>query len=64
MMYRSLTVKDAAGQVIDKLSERGGTGGLIAMDRKGNIAMSFNTEGMYRGHRINGSESVIKIYGH
>ena len=64
MMYRSLTVKDAAGQVIDKLSGNGGKGGLIAMDRNGNIAMSFNTEGMYRGYRMNGSESVIKIYGH
>ena len=64
MIYRSLTVKDAAGQVIDKLSERGGNGGLIAMDKNGNIAMSFNTEGMYRGYRVNGSESVIKIYSH
>ena len=64
MIYRSLTVKDAAGQVIDKLSERGGNGGLIAMDKNGKIAMSFNTEGMYRGYRVNGSESVIKIYSH
>ena len=64
MIYRSLAVKDAAGQVIDKLSGRGGRGGLIAMDKNGNIAMSFNTEGMYRGYRVNGSESVIKIYNH
>ena len=64
MIYRSLAVNDAAGQVIDKLSGRGGRGGLIAMDKNGNIAMSFNTEGMYRGYRVNGSESVIKIYNH
>ncbi len=64
MIYRSLTVNDAAGQVIDKLSGRGGRGGLIAMDKNGNIEMSFNTEGMYRGYRVNGSESVIKIYNH
>ena len=64
MIYRSLTVNDAAGQVIDKLSERGGNGGLIAMDKNGKIAMSFNTEGMYRGYRVNGSESVIEIYSH
>ena len=64
MIYRSLTIKDASDQVIDKLSASGGKGGLIAMDRNGNIAMSFNTEGMYRGYRINGSESVIKIYSH
>ena len=64
MIYRSLTIKDASDQVIDKLSVSGGKGGLIAMDRNGNIAMSFNTQGMYRGYRINGSESVIKIYSH
>ena len=64
MIYRSLTIKDASDQVIDKLSASGGKGGLIAIDRNGNIAMSFNTEGMYRGYRINGSESVIKIYSH
>ena len=64
MIYRSLTVEDAAEQVIDKLSERGGNGGLIAMDKNGKIAMSFNTEGMYRGYRVNGSKSVIEIYSH
>ena len=64
MIYRSLTVKDAAKQVIDKLSERGGNGGLIAMDKNGKIAMSFNTEGMYRGYQVNGSKSVVEIYSH
>ena len=62
MNYSSLSVEKAARQVIDKLSERGGRGGLIAMDKNGNIAMPFNTEGMYRGYYLNGSEPVIKIY--
>ena len=62
MNYSSLSVEKAARQVIDKLSERGGRGGLIAMDNNGNIAMPFNTEGMYRGYYLNGSEPVIKIY--
>jgi beta-aspartyl-peptidase (threonine type) len=35
---------------------------LIAMDKNGNIAMPFNTEGMYRGYYLNGSEPIIKIY--
>ena len=62
MNYSSLSVEQAARQVIDKLSGRGGRGGLIAMDKNGNIAMPFNTEGMYRGYYLNGSEPVIKIY--
>jgi len=62
MNYSSLSVEQAARQVIDKLSGRGGRGGLIAMDKNGNMAMPFNTEGMYRGYYLNGSEPVIKIY--
>ena len=62
MNYSLLSVEQAARQVIDKLSDRGGRGGLIAMDKNGNIAMPFNTEGMYRGYYLNGSEPVIKIY--
>jgi len=62
MNYSSLSVEQAARQVIGKLSRRGGRGGLIAMDKNGNIAMPFNTEGMYRGYYLNGSEPVIKIY--
>ena len=62
MNYSSLPVEKAARKVIDKLSERGGRGGLIAMDKNGNIAMPFNTEGMYRGYYLNGLKPVINIY--
>ena len=62
MNYSLLSVEQAARQVIDKLSDRGGRGGLIAMDKNGNIAMPFNTEGMYRGYYLNESEPIIKIY--
>ncbi|NTV46362.1 MAG: isoaspartyl peptidase/L-asparaginase [Chlorobiales bacterium] len=63
MAYKNMSLKDAAEMVIhSKLSEYGGTGGVIAIDRKGNIAMPFNTEGMYRGYWLSESEPVIKIY--
>ena len=39
-----------------------GDGGLIAIDSKGNIAMPFNTEGMYRGFKSSTGESGISIY--
>lgn len=50
MKYRGLSVKDAANEVVNrKLKEAGGEGGVIALDAKGNFAMPFNSEGMYRG---------------
>ena len=62
MDYEKKSVQTAAQAVIDKLTERGGTGGVIVMDRKGNIAMPFNTEGMYRGFYLNDGELTVKIY--
>jgi beta-aspartyl-peptidase (threonine type) len=51
MEHAGLSVRDAADRVVMKtLKDAGGTGGVIAMDAKGNIAMPFNTEGMYRGY--------------
>ena len=34
---------------IDRLREVDGRGGMIGVDRHGHVALSFNTEGMYRG---------------
>jgi beta-aspartyl-peptidase (threonine type) len=50
MKYKGLSLAQAADHVVnEKLRTIGGMGGLIGIDRSGNIAMSFNTEGMYRG---------------
>ena len=49
MKYRGMSVSDAANEVIHKKLPAEGEGGVIALDRKGNFAMSFNSEGMYRG---------------
>ena len=62
MDYEKKSVQTAAQSVIDKLTERGGTGGVIVMDGKGNIAVPFNTEGMYRGFYLNNGELTVKIY--
>ncbi|MCU0425814.1 MAG: isoaspartyl peptidase/L-asparaginase [Candidatus Kapabacteria bacterium] len=48
--YKQFSLERAADEVVmKKLVERGGSGGIIAIDGKGNIAMPFNSEGMYRG---------------
>ena len=46
-------------QEIEKL---GGDGGMIALDKNGNVAMTFNTEGMYRGAVTEDGEIIIEIY--
>ncbi|MCB0396369.1 MAG: isoaspartyl peptidase/L-asparaginase [Flavobacteriales bacterium] len=63
MEYKSQTVSEAAETVIiKKLTETGGTGGVIALDAKGNVAMTFNTPGMYRGYITEDGTVVVKLY--
>lgn len=64
MRYQGLTLTEAADQVVNGvLVEAGGAGGVIAMDRQGEIAMPFNTEGMYRGSIDATGQMTIAIYG-
>jgi beta-aspartyl-peptidase (threonine type) len=50
MEYGNQTLAQAAHEmVMQQLPKLGGDGGLIAVDKEGNIAMPFCTEGMYRG---------------
>ncbi len=60
MVYGGLSLEDAANQIVmQKLVEKGGEGGLIAVDKAGNIAMPFNSEGMYRGYAKPGERQVL-----
>ena len=62
MEYRRMSVDRAVQKVIDKLTDRGGTGGLIALDHRRNIAMSFNTPGMYRGYILDSGDPEILFF--
>jgi L-asparaginase / beta-aspartyl-peptidase len=62
MEYKGLSLKEAADAVIEKVGKLGGGGGLIAVDKAGNIAMSFNTPGMYRGRVGADGQPVVEIY--
>ncbi|MCU7492790.1 MAG: isoaspartyl peptidase/L-asparaginase [Ignavibacteria bacterium] len=63
MEYKEMSLQDAADFVINKkLKDLGGDGGVIALDRQGNIAMPFNTEGMYRGYIKEDGTIEIEIY--
>ena len=45
MEYRGMKLQEAAQTVLDKIARLGGTGGLIAIDRDGNVVLPFNTSG-------------------
>jgi len=63
MEYKDYSLKKACNEVImKKLPDLGGDGGLVAIDNKGNIAMPFSTEGMYRGYIKNNGQISISIY--
>ena len=63
MEYKHMNVHEASSEVItNKLTRAGGTGGIIAMDYNGNVSMTFNTEGMYRGYYQQGEELIVKIF--
>lgn len=64
MEYKGLSLEEAADEVVhQRIKKIGGDGGLIAVDAAGNVAMPFNTEGMYRAFRTSSKKTVIKIYG-
>ncbi len=50
MKYGGQSLEEAAKGTLLEVEELGGTGGLIAVDAKGNIAMPFNTSGMFRAY--------------
>lgn len=60
--YKNMTVTQACSEEIRKLTELGGTGGVIAIDTNGNIAMEFNTSGMFRGYIKSTGEKDIAIF--
>ncbi len=63
MGYKGLSLNEAAKEVIQKkVPELGGDGGVIAIDKDGNIAMEFNTAGMYRASMTDKGDLIIKIY--
>lgn len=63
MKYKGLSLQQAADEVImDKLKKQNAEGGIIAVDKNGNITMTFNTAGMYRGYITSEGKSEVLIY--
>lgn len=63
MEYKGMTLQEAASEVIqNRVLKIGGDGGLIAVDANANIAMPFNTEGMYRAFATSEGKRGLGIY--
>ncbi len=63
MEYQGLALDAAAREAMRQMTKLGGTGGLVAIDRHGNVAMPFNTPGMYRACHVSGQPASIAIFG-
>ncbi|EDM44428.1 asparaginase [unidentified eubacterium SCB49] len=63
MEYKGVSLEEAAREVIQKkIPALGGDGGIVAIDKDGNVTMEFNTAGMYRAHMNAAGELVVGIY--
>ena len=63
MEYKNKSLKEATKDVIqNKLTKLGGTGGVVALDKNGNMSFEFNTAGMYRASMNDKGELIVKIY--
>ena len=64
MLYLGESITVAADAVVhDFLPQIGGEGGLIAVDAQGQVALTFNTEGMYRGWIAGDGVIHVDIFG-
>ncbi len=62
IQYKGMNAQEAGEEVINnKLLDVGGSGGAIILDKDGNIAMPFNTAGMYRGY-VKPNEKELHIF--
>jgi len=63
VQYQGVSLADAADAVVNgQLKEMGGDGGIIAVDSKGNISLTFNTAGMYRASVDTTGTVYVGIY--
>ncbi|MGZ9897898.1 isoaspartyl peptidase/L-asparaginase family protein [Shewanella gaetbuli] len=61
--YQQKSIIQAADEVINqRLVSAGGTGGVVAIDAKGNIATPFNTKGMYRATKVGDEKESVMIW--
>jgi len=63
VQYKNLSVKEAIKEVIhNQITELGGDGGMIVLDKNANIAWDFNTKGMYRAYKKSNGDTKVELF--
>jgi beta-aspartyl-peptidase (threonine type) len=62
MEYKNMSLREAAENAVKKLGDTGGEGGLIAVDKDGNVELVFNSKGMYRSSLRTGGKILTEIW--
>lgn len=62
MEYQGLSLEAASTATLQRVTELGGTGGVIAIDQHGHVSMNFTTPGMYRGYRLSTGEKTVAMF--
>lgn len=60
--YKGWGIQRAAKEALRKMKALGGDGGVIVLDRQGNVSMEFTSSGMYRAHMDAQGKTTIRIY--
>jgi len=60
--FGDLSLNEAARATIDEIEQLGGVGGVITLDREGNIATPFSTQGMFRAYVTTDGEAVVRLF--
>lgn len=63
MEYKGTPLAQAAESTLAKVAQLGGDGGVICIDRQANVALPFNTPGMYRAFRTSKGTEDVAIFG-
>ncbi|MXV38107.1 beta-aspartyl-peptidase [Flavobacteriaceae bacterium Ap0902] len=62
MMYGKQSVSRSVKEVLNHIEKLGGNGGMIALDKNGNVSMDFNTQGMFRGAITEDGKITVELY--
>jgi beta-aspartyl-peptidase (threonine type) len=60
--YLELPLEQAVANVLGKMKDLGGNGGVIAIDARGDVVLDFNSEGMFRGVATSAGRREVAIY--
>tara|TARA_R110000868_G_scaffold220257_4_gene471432 strand:- start:99 stop:1148 length:1050 start_codon:yes stop_codon:yes gene_type:complete len=64
IQYKGLNPKDALHNVLfNQIGKLGGEGGMILLDKNGDVYWDFNSDGMFRAYKKSSGENVIEMFG-